>query len=114
MLSIIVFILAIGMGVAVLGLDCLWKRPRLLWRSLFAMYVLVPMAALLLARFLPVGPAVKAALLVLAVSAGALLLAKMLATFGSSYAFSPVVTSLLLAIVLVPAWIARISRWNRY
>jgi len=94
------------MGSTVADLGYLWRRPRLLWRSLLAMYVLVPLAALALARFLPVGPGVKAALLVIAVSAGAPLLPKKLGAFGAdAYVFSLVVTSSLLAIVLVPAWV---------
>ena len=53
-----------------------------------------------------------AALLVLAVSAGAPLLPRKLQRFGSSaYTFSLVVISSLLAIVVVPAWIALLA-WH--
>lgn len=105
-LSIVAMVLAIGLGATVADLGYLWRRPRLLLRSLAAMYVLVPAAAFALVKFLPVGPGVKAAMLVLAVSAGAPLLPKKLGGFGSPYVFSLVVTSSLLAIVLVPTWIA--------
>ena len=106
-LSVGALILAIGMGSTFSDLTYLWKRPGLLLRSLLAMYVLVPLAAFLLVKFLPIAPGVKAALLVLAVSAGAPLLPKKLGAFRSdAYVFSLVVTSSLLAIALVPAWVA--------
>jgi BASS family bile acid:Na+ symporter len=106
-LSVAALILAIGMGATFADLGWLWRRPRLLLRSLLAMYVLVPLAALALAALLPVGRGAQAALLVLAVSAGAPLLPKKLGSFGNeAYVFSLVVTSSLVAIVLVPAWLA--------
>jgi BASS family bile acid:Na+ symporter len=75
-----------------------------LLRSLLAMYVLVPLAAVLLVRFLPLNAPVAAALLVLAVSAGAPLLPRKLSKVESgSYPLSLVFVSSLLAIVLVPA-----------
>ena len=69
-LSVGALILAIGMGSTFSDLAFLWRRPGLLLRSLLAMYVLVPLAAFLLVTLLPIAPGVKAALLVLAVSAG--------------------------------------------
>ncbi len=102
-----VLILAIGLGSTFADLLYIWRRPALLLRSLLAMYVLVPLAAVLLVSLLPLGTAVKAALLVLAVSAGAPLLPRKLGALGSdAYVFSLVVLSSLLAIVLVPAWLA--------
>jgi BASS family bile acid:Na+ symporter len=71
------------------------------------MYLLVPLAALLLVRLLELSAGVELALLVLAVSAGAPLLPRKLMPFGNdAYVFSLVVTSTLLAIVVVPAWLA--------
>ena len=88
-LSVGVLILAIGMGATFADLGYLWRRPRLLLRSLLAMYVLVPLAAFLLVAFLPLSPGLKAALLVFAVSAGAPLLPRKLGAFGSeAYVFS--------------------------
>ncbi len=105
--SVGVLILAIGLGSTFADLLYIWRRPALLLRSLLAMYVLVPLAAVLLVGLLPVSAAVKAALLVLAVSAGAPLLPRKLGAFGSdAYVFSLVVLSSLLAIVLVPAWVS--------
>jgi len=81
-------------------------------RGSSASYVLVPLAALLLVKTWPLAPGVKAALLVLTVSAGAPLLPRKLQRFGSNaYVFSLVVTSSLLAIVVVPAWVALLA-WH--
>ena len=109
--SVGLLILGIGLGSTFADLLYIWRRPALLLRSLLAMYVLVPLAAVLLVSVLPVNQAVKAALLVLAVSAGAPLLPRKLGAFGSdAYVFSLVVLSSLLAIVLVPAWISLAGR----
>jgi len=109
--SVGLLILAIGMGSTFSDLAYLWRRPALLVRSLLAMYVLVPLAAFVLVSLLPLAPGIKAALLVLAVSAGAPLLPKKLGAFEpDAYVFSLVVTSSLLAIVVVPAWVALLSR----
>ncbi len=106
-ISVGLLILAIGLGATFADLGYLWRRPALLMRSLLAMYVLVPAAAFLMVAFLPLTIGLKAALLVLAVSAGAPLLPRKLGTFDSqAYVFSLVVTSSLLAIVLVPTWLA--------
>ena len=110
-ICVVVLILAIGMGSTVADATYLWRRPALLARSLLAMYVLVPLAILALVKLLPLVVGVKAALLALAVSAGAPLLPRKLGTVhGSPYVFSLVVISSLLAILLVPAWVALLSR----
>jgi len=109
-LSVGAMILAVGMGATFADVAYLWRRPALLLRSVLAMYVLVPLAAFVLAEFLPLAPGVRVALLVIAVSAGAPLLPRRLRFGGSPYVFSLVVTSSLLAIVLVPAWLAVLSR----
>jgi predicted Na+-dependent transporter len=110
--SVSVLILAIGMGSTLSDLTYLWRRPALLLRSLLAMYVLVPLAALALVAVLPLTPGVKAAFLVLAVSAGAPLLPRKLGGFGGgAYVFSLVVTSSLLAILVVPAWVALLASY---
>ncbi len=106
-LSIVAIILAIGMDSRLVDLMYLWRRPGLLLRSLVAMYLLVPLVALLMAKTLAVSAGVKVALLVLAVSAGAPLLPRKLMHLGQGeYVFGLVVTSSLLAIVIVPAWVA--------
>jgi BASS family bile acid:Na+ symporter len=109
-LAIAAMILAIGMSSTLSDLNYLWFRPKLLLRSLLAMYVVVPLVMLAIVDLFPIAPAVKAALLVLAVSAGAPLLPRKISGIGNgAYIFSLVVTSSLVAIVVVPAWIAFLS-----
>jgi BASS family bile acid:Na+ symporter len=111
-LCVTVLIFAIGLGSSLGDLTYLWRRPALLLRSVLAMYVMVPLAAFAFARFLPLAPGVKAALLVLAASAGAPLLPRKLSKLGGgAYPFSLVVLSSLLAIVLVPAWVELLARY---
>jgi hypothetical protein len=74
------------------------------------MYVVVPVAILGLVKVLPLSTGAKTALLVLAISAGAPLLPRKLMHLGrEGYVFSLVVTSSLLAVVAVPAWLAVLS-----
>jgi BASS family bile acid:Na+ symporter len=108
--SVGVLIFAIGLGSTPGDLAYLWRRPGLLLRSVLAMYVAVPVAILALVKVLPLSTGVKTALLVLAISAGAPLLPRKLMHLGrEGYVFSLVVTSSLLAVVAVPAWIAVLS-----
>jgi bile acid:Na+ symporter, BASS family len=105
-LSVVALIFGVGLGATAADLAYLWRRPRQLARSLVAMYVVVPLVLLLLTRVLPMTTAVRTAVLVLAVSAGAPLLPKKLMKLGrEGYAFSLVVTSSLVAIVAVPIWV---------
>jgi bile acid:Na+ symporter, BASS family len=109
-LSVVALIFAIGLGSTAADLTYLWRRPRQLVRSLAAMYVVVPVVILLLAKVLPLTPAVRTAVLVLAVSAGAPLLPKKLVKLGrEGYVFSLVVTSSLVAVVAVPLWLELIA-----
>jgi bile acid:Na+ symporter, BASS family len=110
-LAVAAMVLAIGMSTSFLDVAYLWRRPGLLLRSVLAMYVAVPLAAVLVATITPAAPGVKAALLVLAVSAGAPLLPRKLGSTGNgAYVFSLSVTSSLLAILIVPAWISLLAR----
>lgn len=106
-LCVSAMIFAIGLGSTVADLAFLVRRPALLLRSLLAMYVAVPLLALLMARLLPLPQGLALALLVLAISAGAPLLPRKLMGFGGDgYPFSLVVVTSLLAIVTVPLWLA--------
>ncbi|HKM74203.1 MAG TPA: hypothetical protein VJX94_29770 [Stellaceae bacterium] len=49
-------ILAIGMDSTLRDATYLWRRPGLLLRSVLAMYVLVPLAALALVKVLTLAP----------------------------------------------------------
>jgi BASS family bile acid:Na+ symporter len=101
---------AIGVGTTPSQVTYLWRRPALMARSLLAMYLLVPLLALLLVAVLKLSEGAELALLVLAVAAGAPLLPKKLMGFGSSdYAESLLVNTSLLAVVVVPLWLAMIG-----
>jgi len=103
-------ILAIGMRSTVDELTYLWRRPRLLTRSMLAMYVFVPLVAVALARLLPIPPGLKVALVVIAISAGAPLVPrKLMPLSNDGYVFSVIATSSLLAIVTVPLWLMALS-----
>ncbi|MCS0502936.1 hypothetical protein [Ancylobacter mangrovi] len=110
-LAVAVLIMAIGMGSSFVDVTYLLRRPALLLRSLGAMYVLVPLVTVLMVAFLPLNTGVKAALMVLAVSAGAPLLPRKLQQFGDgAYGFSLVVVSSVVAIVVTPLWVALLAR----
>jgi predicted Na+-dependent transporter len=112
--SVAGLILAIGMGSTLRDLLYLWRRPGLLLRSLLAMYVAVPLVALLVARSLALPMPVEVAIVVLAISAGAPLLPRKLVRLGNdAYVFSLVVTSSLLAIVTIPAWLTVLAPLHR-
>lgn len=105
--TVALIIFAIGMDSTPQDATRLLQHPGLLLRSLLAMYVLVPLAALALVTLLTLQPGVEIGLLVLAVSAGAPLLPRKLMGVGDGgYAFSLVVFSSVLAIVVVPIWMA--------
>lgn len=105
-LSVAALIFATGLYATLKDLSYLWRRPWMCLKSLFAMYVVVPLLAFLAIRYLDLPRPVDIALFVLAVSAGAALLPRKLVGFGNpQYVFSLVVTSSLLAIVIAPAWL---------
>jgi len=109
-LSVIALLLAIGMLSTKKEITYLWRRPKLLFRSLLAMYILVPLAAIVFISIVPVAAGLKLAVFVLAISAGAPLLPKKLMGLGSDeYVLSLVVTASVLAIVTVPVWAAALS-----
>jgi BASS family bile acid:Na+ symporter len=76
----------------------------LLLKSTVAMYVVMPVVAVLMARMLDLPPRTELALVVLAICAGAPLLPKKLIKFGGdpAYVFSLIVTTSFLAIITVP------------
>jgi bile acid:Na+ symporter, BASS family len=111
-LSVVLTIVAVGAGAVPASVIWLWRRPRLLVRSLAAMYLLVPLFAFALVQLFPISQGVKAAMLVLAVSSGAPLLPKKLKVLSSrEYIFSLLVTSSIVAIVAVPLWTALLTAY---
>jgi BASS family bile acid:Na+ symporter len=111
-ISIAVLIAGVGAGTSPSELTYLWRRPGLLFRSLAAMYLLVPAVAFGLVLIMPIERGVKAAMLVIAVSAGAPLLSRRLKKLNSQeYIFSLLITSSLVAIVVVPVWAASLAAY---
>ena len=109
-LSVVALLLAIGMLTTKKEITYLWRRPKLLLRSLLAMYVLIPLAAIAFVSILPLADGLKLAVFVLAISAGAPLLPKKLMGIGADeYVLSLVVTASVLAIFTVPAWSAALG-----
>ena len=111
--SIAALIFAIGMTATTEDIVYLWRRPRLLLKSIIAMYVVMPAVAVLMARMLDLPPRTELALMVLAICAGAPLLPKKLIKFGGdpSYVFSLIVTTSILAILTVPASLYLLSEF---
>jgi len=110
--------LCIFSTVFALGLNATWKdvayllhKPGLFFRSLFALFALTPLIAVLLVRALPAPLPVEMAMLLMAVSAGAPALPKNLLKLGGnpSYIYSLAVSMALLAIVTVPVSLAILS-----
>src|SRR5438045_2947589 len=63
---------ALGLDQPGQGLAALWRQPRLLARSLLAIWVLVPLVALLVTSLLPgITPATRDAILFMAAAASA-------------------------------------------
>lgn len=105
--AVVALLCAIGLGSTPADLGYLLRRPALLARSLLAMYVAVPLAALAIVQTIPLPVGVRMAILVLAISAGAPLLPRKLMKLGrEGYVFSLVVITSVLSVVAVPAWLA--------
>jgi BASS family bile acid:Na+ symporter len=103
--SVAALIFAIGMTVRVEDIIYLWHRPVLMLKSVAAMYVVMPVVAILMARVLYLPERTELAIVILAICAGAPLLPKKLIKFGGdpAYVFSLIVNTSLIAVVTVPA-----------
>ena len=82
--SITTLIFAIGLTATAEDVAYLWQRPSLLGRSVIAMYVVIPVIAVLMGRVLDLPRPTELALVVLAVCAGAPLLPKKLIQEGGN------------------------------
>ena len=108
--AILLLILGIGMSSTLRDIFYLFRYPGQLARAIAAMYLMVPLAALVIVKIVTLPLGVEAALLVLAVSAGGLLLPKRLMDVSKGpYVLSLTFVSTLLAIVTVPLWIVVLS-----
>lgn len=110
-LCILSSIFALGLKAAWADAASLLYRPRLLMRSLFAMYVLTPLTAMLLVLAFPAHQAVEIAVLLMAISAGAPPLPKkfLKLSVNPPYVYSLAVIASLLAIVSVPVSLAIVA-----
>jgi BASS family bile acid:Na+ symporter len=95
---------AVGLSAASSEVTWLWRRPALLARSLLAVLVLVPLAAVLLVKAVPLPPGVGAGLLVMAIAIGPVAGLKRARAGGGheSYALGLNLTLLLISIPFVP------------
>ena len=89
----------------------LWHQPGLLLRSLLAMYVVIPVCAVMMVKTLELPQTTRVAVLVIAISAGAPLVPRRLLQSGGDprYVLSLAVTSSVLAIATVPLSVAALG-----
>jgi BASS family bile acid:Na+ symporter len=106
-ISIILTVFAFGLD-ANLG-DAIWlfRKPGLLAKSIFSMNVLMVIFVIVVAKLFNLDPAVKVAILALAISPVPPLLPKKRSKVGAanSYAIALVVTAALFSLVLIPGWL---------
>lgn len=110
-LSVLATVFAIGLSVPLKDVAYLLRKPWLFGRSLLAMYVVTPLVAVLLARYVPAPLPVRIAVLLMAISAGAPMLSKKLVKLGAStqYAHSLSVLTALLAVGTMPLSLSLLS-----
>ena len=83
--SIAALIFAFGMTATTEDITYLWHRPFLLLKSIIAMYVVMPVVAVMMGNALDLPPQAELALVVLAICAGVPLLARKLIKFGIEF-----------------------------
>jgi len=108
-LSIVAMVFALGLGTTTEDVRDLLRRPGLLGRSLLAIFVIVPVAAVILVHAFDFPHAAEVALIALAISPLPPLIPRNLITAarGASHAAALLATVALLSIVIVPllAWL---------
>jgi bile acid:Na+ symporter, BASS family len=116
MASLMLTVFGFGLRATFDDLLYLVKRPSLLIRTLFSMYVIMPIAALLLVQALSLDPRVELALICLAISPVPPLLPNKAGKVSEEggYAIALVATMALLSIIIVPAALQIMARvFNR-
>ncbi len=110
--SVVLTVVALGLGATVEDTLAILRRPSLLLRSLLAMNVVMPIVAVALAYFFALDPAVKIALVALALSPVPPFLPKkqFKAGGGASYVHGLLVLAGLVAIVFVPVMLEVVER----
>jgi BASS family bile acid:Na+ symporter len=90
-----------------------YRHPSLFARSLLSMYIIVPVCAVAIAALFPVHPAVKIAIVALALSP--LLPQRVLKAGGaSSYAFGILFNAALLSVVLIPIGVTVVASISNF
>lgn len=109
--SALATVFALGLRASAGEVAFLLRRPRLLARSLLAMYVVTPLVAVALVLVFEAPLAVEVAVLLMTIAAGAPALPKKLLKLGASeaYVYSLAVITALLAIATVPLSLAVLS-----
>lgn len=112
MVSIMLTVFGFGLRATFDDLLYLVKRPSLLIRTLFSMYVIMPIAALLLVQALSLDPRVELALICLAISPVPPLLPNKAGKVSEEggYAIALVATMALLSIIIVPVALQIMAR----
>ncbi|HEX6999532.1 MAG TPA: membrane transporter protein, partial [Gammaproteobacteria bacterium] len=112
-LSIFLVVLSLGLRSSAGDATYLFRSPALLLRSLLAMNIVMPMVVALAAALLPLHPAVKIALIALAVSPVPPFLPgkelKLVVPERERYVYGLLVASAVLAVVLVPVVISLLA-----
>ncbi|NJL48718.1 MAG: hypothetical protein HC929_16100 [Leptolyngbyaceae cyanobacterium SM2_5_2] len=110
-ITVFAVMLSMGMALGFEGMGRLWRRPSLLLRCCLAAFVVVPVAAMVVTRVLPLSFEVRAGIAAMAVIPGApFIYRKMLKGPGDAeLAGSFQATMALLSILLVPLWFGIIS-----
>ena len=110
-LALLAVVFALGLNARFQDLLWLWKHPGLLLRSLLAMDVIVPLAAVLLVLVLDLPRPVRIGLLAMAIAPGAPFVPQKQMKLGGRlpYVYSLIVTVSLLAIVTIPLTLALLS-----
>lgn len=105
--SIFLTVFALGLDANLKDAIWLFRKPGLLARSIFSMNVLMVVLAIIAAKLFGLDPAVKVAIIALAISPVPPIFPKKRQMVGAtdSYAVALVVSTALASVVLIPAWI---------
>src|SRR5215204_1143432 len=111
--SVVLIVFGFGLQTTLHDLQYLVRRPRLLARSLLSMFVIMPIVALILVRIFELRPSFEIALVALAISPVPPLLPRKEGKAGgrAAYGLALMAVVSILAIVVVPLWLAVMGRY---
>ena len=109
--ALIASVVALGLNASAADVLYLWHRPGLLLRSFVAMYLVMPLIAVLLVLLMTLPPGQQLGLVLVAISAGAPLLPKTMLKLGCNppYVYSLLVSTSLAAVLTIPLSLAVLS-----